>query len=295
MLDLPADLDPTRVVELKRAFALLRKPRNYKKYGQNFLMDRDVRDQIISAADLTKSDTVLEVGPGSGVLTQQLVKQAARVVALDVDPYALELVKHVTGEPKHLELLLQDVRQINLPATFCPDGERGQYVVVSNPPYLLTGYLFRLLLESSCSPKRIVLTIQKEVADRVLAKPGGWSMLTVTVALFGKVQSIASVPSTAFWPKPKVSSTVIRIDRHAEPVIPPEKMREYLRIVRAGFSARRKKLRNALSGGLQLPIAEIDRLLEEAKISPDLRAQELLIEDWTRLSQIIAAPQTDRS
>ena len=285
--------NPLDVAELKRIFGVLKKPSkesHLREFGQNFLIDGRARDDIIAAAQVTRSDQVLEIGPGSGVLTQQLATRAGRVVALDVDPYLLEVTRLATVQPdgstpSNVELLLQDVRKVNLPDLF-PEGD---YIVVSNIPYYLSGYLFELFTTTKVPPKRLVLTVQKEVAQRVTAGPKDQTILSVVMALFGRASIVREIESGAFWPAPNVDSAVLVIERHATPVVDPAETKQIMRVVKAGFSARRKNLANALAGGLALPIDQTRLLVEQAGFSPTIRAQELSLQDWALLSQKIAA------
>ncbi len=285
-------VNPLDLNDIKEAFKVLKKPRNFKKLGQNFLIDEEVRDQIIEAAGIKANDEVFEIGPGAGVLTTELVKKAKRVVAIDIDPYMLEVARLATGDPDNLELKLEDIRKINLPKIFCkqtegPDATGGSYIAVSNLPYLLTGYIFELLLTSKCSPKRIVVMVQKEVAERILAKPGGYSMLTLSVNVFGKPTKVVDVPRDLFWPAPNVDSMVIKIERFKAPLVAAEEQKHFFRIAKAGFSARRKKLANSLSGGLHKDIDEVKEAMIKAEIPENARAQELTVRDWAKLSHIL--------
>ncbi len=333
MIDVSAYLnfDPLNLDDLKKVLKILKKPRNFKKFGQNFLLDQKVRDSILSAANLSKQDQVLEIGPGAGVLTGELTKKAGRVVAIDIDPYMLELTRLSSGAPDNLELKLQDVRKINLPKLFCgpahttdkkksfsgsmagessgqdtsktrgrevkqssnkvtgKSGEQNRdYVAVSNLPFLLTGFIFELLLTSTCSPKRMVVMVQKEVADRILAEPGEHSLLSLSVNIFGQPKKIAEVSRESFWPVPKVDSSVIKIDRFDRPLIGLADQKLFFRVARAGFSAKRKKLLNALQGGLGLGKDLIKKALAESDITENTRAQELSVEKWAKLSQKLA-------
>lgn len=281
--------DPLNVSELQRIFAELKKsprPGQLKKFGQNFLIDRPARDAIIAAARLQPTDTVLEIGPGSGVLTQQLVQRAKRVIAIDIDPYLLEVTRlaAVTDDKAahNLELQLQDVRKLNLPKLF-PDKD---YVLVSNVPYYLTGYLLELFTSSTTPPKRMVLTLQKEVAERITARPDDQSILSISIALFGTATLVREIPREAFWPEPNVDSAVILIERHAKPLIPAQETKRLMRVVKAGFSQRRKKLANALAGGLQLELGVVREKLAGLGFAENVRAQELSLPDWAKLSQL---------
>ncbi|MFO0705054.1 MAG: 16S rRNA (adenine(1518)-N(6)/adenine(1519)-N(6))-dimethyltransferase RsmA [Candidatus Andersenbacteria bacterium] len=283
--------DPTNVAELKRIFGALKKPltpARLKQYGQNFLIDSQARDAIITAAELTPRDVVLEIGPGSGVLTQKLVERAKKVLAIDIDPYLLEVTRLATQkngmDAANLELQLQDVRKINLPKLF-PDGN---YVVVSNVPYYLTGYLFELFTSTTVPPKKLLLTIQKEVAERITAGPKDQTTLSIVLALFGTTQIVREVPRDSFWPAPAVDSAVVVIERHTKPIVPADQQQQLLRVVKAGFSARRKKLSNALAGGLRIELEQARGLLAAAGLDQNSRAQELSLTDWAKLSQKVA-------
>jgi 16S rRNA (adenine1518-N6/adenine1519-N6)-dimethyltransferase len=283
-----SNFDPTSINQLREVFALLRKPVSteaLKKYGQNFLIDGQAGDSIITAAQLSPADTVLEIGPGSGVLTQKMAPLAHRIVAIDIDPYLLEVTRLAVGKASNVELRLEDVRKINLPKLFCAEKSSGSYIVVSNLPYYLTGYLLELFSTSPCSPRRMVLTLQKEVAERILAPVGDHTMLSISMAVFGKTKLVREIPAESFWPQPLVDSAVIRIDRHERPVIAPADQKKFFRVVKAGFSARRKKLSNALSGGLRISIDEAKKLLTAAGLPENARAQELSLENWSQLSQ----------
>jgi 16S rRNA (adenine1518-N6/adenine1519-N6)-dimethyltransferase len=285
------NFDPASVEQLREVFAFLRKsqaPGALKKYGQNFLVDRASRDAIIKAAEIGAGDTVLEIGPGSGILTQKLAGVAKKVVAVDIDPYLLEAARLATGNARNVELRLEDVRDINLPKLFCSDAQAGAYLVVSNVPYYLTGYLLELFTTSTCSPRRMVLTVQKEVAERILAPVGDHTVLSISMAVFGKTTLVRELPKEVFWPQPTIDSAVIRIDRHTQPVIAPADQTKFFRVVKAGFSARRKKLSNALSGGLRISIDEAKKLLASAEIPENARAQELSLEKWSQLSQKVS-------
>ncbi|MFO0702853.1 MAG: 16S rRNA (adenine(1518)-N(6)/adenine(1519)-N(6))-dimethyltransferase RsmA [Candidatus Andersenbacteria bacterium] len=284
-LDTLGPIDPTNVADLKRVFALLRKPRNYKEFAQNFLVDQGARNAVVEAAALHADDEVLEVGPGSGVLTQQLVARARRVVALDIDPYLLEVTRVVCGGAKNLELRLEDVRHVNLPKLFASD----RYIAASNVPYYLTGYVLELLTSSTRAPRRIVLTVQQEVAERLVAPPGQHTLLSISVATFGRAELVRVVPRTSFWPVPKVDSAIVRIERHATPPVAAAEKKWFLRVVKAGFSARRKKLSNALAGGLHTTTVAAAAALQAVGIQPNTRAQELTLESWAQLSRYLKA------
>jgi len=290
--------DPTDVESLQQLFIALKKPMQpskLKQYGQNFLINSGARDAIIKAAKLEPTDTVLEIGPGSGVLTQKLVERAKRVVAIDIDPYLLEVTRAAATQngqtAKNLELRLEDVRKINLPGLFgATDGKPAEhYVLVSNVPYYLTGYLLELFTSTSVPPKRMVLTLQKEVAERITARPDDQTILSIAIKLFGTARIECDVLRDAFWPAPAVDSAVLVIERHVKPVIPASETKNLMRVVKAGFSARRKKLANALSGGLHLELDTVRERLTAAGFGVNARAQELSLKDWAKVSQSFPA------
>jgi len=278
------NFDPTNIEQLKEVFKRLKKPRNFKKFGQHFLRSKNAVNAIIDAAEISADDIVLEIGPGPGVLTQKMAARAKKIVALDIDPYLLEVTKLATNFAENVETRLQDVRHTNLAKLFKDEEKCNDYIAVSNLPYYLTGFLIEKLLTSPCSPRRMVLTMQEEVAERILAQPGQLSILAISVAVFGKARLVAKISRRYFWPEPSIDSAVIRIDRYLNPLVPLEEQKRFFRVVKAGFSSRRKKLSNALAGGLHLTPEVVKKALNQAEIDLNARAQELDIEKWALLS-----------
>ena len=212
------------------------------------------------------------------------------MIAIDIDPYLLEVTRAATThdglEAKNLELRLEDVRKINLPGMFgsATDKPAEPYILVSNVPYYLTGYLLELFTSTSVPPKRMVLTLQKEVAERITARPDDQTILSVAIKLFGTARIECDVLRDAFWPAPGVDSAVLVIERHTKPLIPVAETHNLMRVVKAGFSARRKKLANALAGGLHLELDMVRGRLTGAGFGPNARAQELSLQDWAKVS-----------
>lgn len=248
-----------------------------KSLGQHWLTDVKTLEGIVDAAELKPSDTVLEVGPGLGSLTNLLLKLAGRVVAVEKDEILAGLL--MGQNIQKLEVVQGDILKFDLGSL--PAG----YKVVANIPYYLTSNLLRVLSESSNPPGLMVLLVQKEVAQRICAEPGQLSLLGVSVQLYYQATPGIIVPAKFFSPPPKVDSQVITLGRYAKPLFNGLDTGLFFRIVKAGFSAKRKKLRSSLAAGLGISKAEADQLLSRAGISGDLRAQNLSLNEWYLLYQ----------
>lgn len=251
-------------------------PSTKKSLGQHWLTDDATLDAIIGAAELNADDVVLEIGPGAGTLTEKLVKKASEVVAVEFDEdLAHELPARVPAD--NLKVIRRDILRFDL--TSLPPG----YKVVANIPYYLTSNLVRTLSESTNPPERVVLLIQKEVAERIAAQPGSMSLLTVTAQFFWKVSLSVVVPTKLFSPPPKVDSQVIVLERLPDTLFSDVDSKDFFRLVKAGFSARRKTIENSLSGGLALKKPDVNKLLIKANIPSTARPQTLSLQDWYRL------------
>lgn len=245
-----------------------------KGLGQHFLIDRPALQQIVDAAKLSKDDTVLEVGPGLGVMTGLLVQSAGKVVAVEADKVLAELLKREA--PANLDVVCEDIIQYDL--TQLSAG----YKVVANIPYYLTSKLLRQLLESPNSPSVMVLLIQREVAERVTAAPGKLSILALSVQYYAEAEIIGSVERHKFWPQPDVDSAILVIKRRHQPAFEAD-TKQLFRLIKAGFSERRKQLKNSLAGGLNTTVELAEQLLMAAKIPVTARAQELTLTQWQAL------------
>lgn len=231
-------------------------------------------------AGVVEGDTVLEVGPGLGTLTKVLLDRGAEVVAVEYDQELYEkLTKEWVGTNK-LQIVHEDILRFDL-TQLPPD-----YKVVANIPYYLTSKLVRVLSESTNPSKSVTLLIQKEVAERLAAGPGQMSLLSVTAQMYFEPKLGPVVPAELFTPPPKVDSQIIHLQRRAKPLYGQADPKPLFRLVKTGFSNRRKTLLNSLSGGLQLSKSETNDLLQRAGIDPQSRAQDLSLEDWTTLSVI---------
>ncbi len=253
-------------------------PYTKKSLGQHWLNDLSTLEDICDAAALDGTETVLEIGPGPGSLTKLLVKEAKEVIAVEYDErFARVLASEVRAD--NLQVVHQDILKFDL--TKLP----ANYKVIANIPYYLTSNLLRVLSESANPPQTIILLIQKEVAERVAAKPGSMSLLSVSVQLFYEPQLGIKVPARLFTPPPKVDSQVIILHKRAEQLFADLSPAALLTVVRAGFSARRKTLLNSLSGGLRLEKPAVAELLQISGIDPQKRPQELSLQDWYKLAQ----------
>ena len=252
-----------------------------KSLGQHWLRDRSVLEHIADLAEVTADDTVLEIGPGLGTLTSELLRRAQNVVAVEFDE---ALARKLPGQfpGKNLKVVNQDVLSFDL--SQMPPG----YKVAANVPYYITSKIVQLLMTAANKPSIAVLLVQKEVAERLAAKPGDMSILAVSAQLYADVYLGDVVPAELFTPPPKVDSQVVVLQTREQPLFTDITEKEYFRVVKAGFSAKRKKLRSSLSGGLGVSKGEIEVLLGRAEISPDVRAEDLTLDDWYRLAKLVA-------
>lgn len=247
-----------------------------KSLGQHWLEDDKTLENIAAAADIGLEDTVIEVGPGPGGLTRKLVERARKVIAIELDSTLAHELK-LSIPSKKLQVIEADILKFDL-----SDLPRN-YKVVANIPYYLTSNLLRVFSESANPPSKMVLLVQKEVAERIAAKPGNMSILGVSVQLYYEPMLGRVVPASLFVPPPKVDSQIVVLNRRKEPLFKDLDYKEFFRIVKAGFSEKRKKLRSSLSGGLGISKAEADEMLAQADINGDLRAESLSLHQWHKL------------
>jgi 16S rRNA (adenine1518-N6/adenine1519-N6)-dimethyltransferase len=289
-----------------------------KGLGQNFLADPNILRKIVEAADLTPDATVLEIGPGLGMLTRFLSRAAGRVVAVELDEALFDLLRQELAGLPNLELVQGDILQLDVgelvegrrvkgegqPSAVQPPTSNLQsptsnaqpptsnleslsYTVVANLPYYITSAAIRHVQEATPPPRRIVLTVQREVAERIVAAPGELSLLAVSVQFYGRPRIVARIPAGAFVPPPKVDSAVVRIDTHPAPPVEVADVEAFFRVVRAGFGQKRKQLKNSLAAGLGLPGGEAAAALARAGVDPQRRAQTLSLAEWAGLTREI--------
>lgn len=282
-----------------------------KGLGQNFLVDPAHRARIVAAAELTRDDTVLEVGPGPGVLTDLIAEQAGRVVAVELDDRLIPFLRQrFAGQPSvsivHADILKVDVGALiseSRGETTRPANQRmanGEwqmaqhairttpYKVIANLPYYITSAVIRHLLESTPPPERLVLTVQREVAERMVAAPPEMSLLALGVQFYCTGQIVGRISAGAFFPAPKVDSAVVRLDRRAETAAPGVTAEAFFRVARAGFSQPRKQLRNSLAAGLGVTPAQAERWLVASGVGPQRRAETLTLNEWAALALVMA-------
>lgn len=248
-----------------------------KSLGQHWLEDEYILGSICDMAEVKPGDLVLEIGPGQGTLTKTLLARGAEVIAVEFDEeLAAELPSRINSD--RLKVINQDILKFNL-----NDLPKG-YKVVANIPYYITSNLIRVLSESDNPPKAMTLLVQKEVAERICAKPGEMSILSVAAQTYHDCELGPLVPAEKFFPPPKVDSQVVHMKRRPSLSLSPSERKIFFRLVKAGFSNRRKTLQNSLAGGLQISKQESEKLLLDSNINPAARAQELSLEDWFRLA-----------
>lgn len=256
--------------------------------GQNFLINEKIYDEIIKAAQIDKQDTVLEVGPGLGFMTAKLAKAAGRVIAVELDDKLASYLQMAVDaqDLENVEIINQDILKLNL-SEHIPAGE--PFKVVANLPYNITSIFLRSYLSAARPPKSMTLMLQKEVADRMVAVPPDMSVLAVSVQYYCRPEVIREVKAGNFWPEPEVDSAIIRMVVRTRPIelknnseqLAADKI--FFRLVRSGFSSKRKMLKNNLAAGLKMRSQELEKELVKLGLDPKVRAEELSLENWQKL------------
>jgi len=265
-----------------------------KGLGQHFLIDEEVLKLIISAAQLTSTDVIMEVGPGLGVLTKELARQAGWVVAIELDNKLAAILKQTLASFNNVTIINENVLKIAPAALLEEQGAKFlpkvsssfSYKVVANLPYYITSPVLRHFLEASFKPRMMVVMVQKEVAEEIVAKPGQMSLLSISVQLYSEPTIVGYVPARCFYPAPEVDSAILRIALYPQPAVDVADKESFFRLVRAGFSASRKQIVNSLAQGLEVPKAEALSLLERTGIVAQRRAETLTLEEWARLWRV---------
>lgn len=274
----PHPVPPLPVAQLLRQAGLHPK----KRLGQNFLQDPHILEAIAQSAEIQPTDWVLEIGPGLGSLTRYLANAAQQVVAVEIDDALFQILEQVLAPWDNVQLVRGDILRLSLADLIQVEN----YLVVANIPYYITSAVIRHLLEAPRHPRRMVLTVQKEVAERICARPGEMNLLALSVQVYGHPSVVLRIPAGAFYPAPKVDSAVVRIDLYRQAYLPDEHLETFFRLIHAGFSQKRKTLRNALAHGLNIDTSHIEHLLLQAGIEPQRRAETLSLEEWRRLTDI---------
>ena len=263
-----------------------------KRLGQHFLIGEAVLERILSAAELSPGDIVVEVGPGLGILTEGLAKQRARVIAVELDSKLVALLKKRLADFPDVKIVHADILKVtpqrllqnNLSASELVRG----YKVIANLPYYITSPVLRHFLEGESRPSAMVVMVQKEVGEAIAATPGKMSLLSVKIQFYSKPDIICYVPAASFSPPPKVESVILRLDVYSRPPIEVPDVAGFFDIVMHGFSSPRKQLRNSLAHSLGMPPGQVASLLEQAGIDAKRRAETLSLEEWRELWEIFA-------
>ena len=262
-----------------------------KKFGQNFLIDSNILEEIIESAHVTKEDFVLEIGPGIGTMTQYLCEAAREVVAVEIDKNLIPILGDTLSAYNNVEVINEDILKVDI-KSLAEEKNGGKPIkVVANLPYYITTPIIMGLFESHVPIDSITIMVQKEVADRMQEGPGSkeYGALSLAVQYYAKPEIMVNVPPSCFMPQPKVGSAVIRLTRHEQPVVDVEDERLLFQIIRASFNQRRKTLLNGLNNSpeIHLPKEMLEECIEELQVSPTIRGEALSLEQFARLSYII--------
>lgn len=266
-----------------------------KGLGQNFLISRKTLERIVAAANLAADDVVLEIGPGLGILTERLADRAGHIVAVEIDARLVEILRGGIGQRPNVHIVQGDILSLDVADLLSAELDRcsatfDRYAVVANLPYYITSACLRHLLTASKRPDSILVMVQREVGRRLVAAPGDTSLLSISVQVYGRPEIICTVPPGAFYPRPEVSSALVRIEVYDTPLVAPEMEGRFFDIVRAGFGQRRKQLVNSLGHGLGLKREAVSAALLCAGIDPKRRAQSLSIDEWCLLTEALRHP-----
>ena len=265
-----------------------------KGLGQHFLIDEEVLGLITSSAGLTPTDVIMEIGPGLGVLTKELASRCGWVVTIELDNKLAAVLEKGLAAFDNVTVINEDVLKVD-PATLLREQEAKfpagisspfSYKVVANLPYYITSPVLRHFLEASLKPQIMVVMVQREVAEVIVAKPGRMSMQSVSVQFYGEPEIVSYVPARCFYPEPEVDSAILKIRLYSQPLVEVADRDGFFGLVRAGFSAPRKQMANSLAQRLELPKAEVLSLLGKAGIVPQRRAETLTLDEWAKLWQV---------
>ena len=255
--------------------------------GQNFLISQEVVRQLMTAAQIKKTGAILEVGPGLGILTKELVKSAKEVWAVEIDRKLYQVLTKTFSSTKNLKLFQEDVLKLHSQLTEdLPNG----YQVVSNLPFQITSHFLRLFLEGSNKPKQMTLIVQQELGERICACPGKMSLISVAVQFFGRPEIVKEISQKNFWPSPKVDTVILKISDIGQGYsrqISQNEIKKFFRLVRIGFSARRKQLQNNLAAGLGQDKVKIQKKMAKIGLDSAIRPQKLSVSQWIALVKVI--------
>jgi len=261
-----------------------------KRLGQHFLIDEAILDTIVVAAELSSEDTVIEIGPGLGILTGELARRAGKVIAVELDTRLASLLKRRLASLANVDVINADILKVS-PSQLLET--KSDYKVVANLPYYITSPILRRFVEASPKPSLMVVMVQKEVGEAIVAGPGKMSLLAVSLQVYSKPKIISHVPSQSFYPQPKVDSAIVRFDLLPQPAVKVADINGFFQVVKCGFTSPRKQLHNSLAQGMGVKPAEVALLLERAGIESQRRAETLSLEEWARLYEVSAASRKD--
>lgn len=261
--------------------------RMQKKYGQNFLIDANILTKIVEAAQITKEDTVLEIGPGIGTMTQYLAEAAGRVIAVEIDRGLIPILEETLSSYDNVTVLCEDILKVDLTELVIGNGG-GPFKVVANLPYYITTPIIMALFESHVPLTSITVMVQSEVADRMQTGPGtkDYGALSLAVQYYAKPEIVARVPASCFTPRPNVDSTVVRLVKHEKPPVEAQSESWLFALIRASFNQRRKTLANGLANavGLGLARGQVESVLEEMGLPKTVRGETFTLERFAELS-----------
>ena len=262
-----------------------------KKFGQNFLIDTHVLEKIISSADVTKEDFVLEIGPGIGTMTQYLAEHARKVVAVEIDKALIPILEDTLKDYDNVRVINEDILKVDINKLALEENEGKPIKVVANLPYYITTPIIMGLFESHVPISSITVMVQKEVADRMQVGPGtkDYGALSLAVQYYAKPEIVANVPPNCFMPRPNVGSAVIRLTRHENAPVQVKDEKLMFRLIRASFNQRRKTLTNGLNNAPDLSFTkeEVAQALEKMELSPTIRGEALTLEQFAKLSDLL--------
>lgn len=260
-----------------------------KSLGQNFLIDYNIIEKIVSGADIQKEDLVIEIGPGIGTLTAAAAEQAGKVIAVEIDKNLIPILKETLNDYDNIEIIHQDILKTNLTEILNKEPGYKNVKVIGNLPYYITTPIIMKILEDRVPITSITIMLQKEVADRIKANPStkDYGSLSVAVQFYCTVEPVAQVPKEVFVPRPAVDSSVIRLDVRSEKPVELIDETLFFQVIKSGFGQRRKTLLNSLTGLNSKSKEEVKKILEEAGIDPQRRAETLTIQEFARIANII--------
>ncbi len=253
-----------------------------KRLGQNFLIQESALQKIVEISGVSGGDSALEIGPGLGSLTRYLALAARQVVAVELDGRLLPALEDVLRPHQNVTVHQADILTVEIDDLM----DAADYVVIANIPYYITSAVIRHLLAARQRPRSITLTVQREVAERICAAPGDHSLLSLSVQIYGEPRVRARIPAQAFYPAPKVESAVVHVALFPQPQVSAKEIDGFFSLLKAGFSQKRKNLRNSLAGGMGWQRSRAEELLTKAGIDPNRRAQTLHLSEWQELLRL---------